>query len=63
MRVWKEEKEHWYVTEELIKEITEGKCLECGKELKEEEIKKTIKEENYKDAGSCKKCQEKRSKK
>lgn len=59
MELWKEEKEHWYATKTLVKQITEGKCLICGKKLEEREIEEVLKEERYKEAGKCKKCLEK----
>ena len=55
----KDNKEYWYATETLIKQITEGECLRCKGKLKEKDIKETIKEEKYDEAGTCKKCRKK----
>ncbi len=50
------EDQYWYATKTLIKQITEGKCLVCAGELKDEEIEELIQEEQYKEAGICRKC-------
>ena len=56
MKKRENDKEYWYVTKALVEQLTEGKCLVCGRKLAEEEIEEVIKEENYKEAGICRKC-------
>ena len=57
----KKENQHWYITKSLIIQITEGKCLICGEELKDVEIEEILQKELYKEAGICKKCRKKMS--